>query len=68
ALVDALVDGGELARSGPWLHLPSHTVNLDARDEVLAQQLLPLLHAGRFDPPWVRDMARDTGVAEDNVR
>ncbi|MCO1373164.1 selenocysteine-specific translation elongation factor [Burkholderia multivorans] len=68
ALVDALVDGGELARSGPWLHLPSHTVNLDTRDEALAQQLLPLLHAGRFDPPWVRDMARDTGVAEDNVR
>ncbi|WP_321847784.1 selenocysteine-specific translation elongation factor [Burkholderia diffusa] len=68
ALVDALVDGGEVARSGPWLHLPSHAVSFDAREEALAQQLLPLIHAGRFDPPWVRDLARDTGAAEDAVR
>ncbi|WP_310728060.1 selenocysteine-specific translation elongation factor, partial [Burkholderia multivorans] len=33
--------------------LDALAVWLDARDEVLAQQLLPLLHAGRFDPPWV---------------
>ncbi|WP_269506333.1 selenocysteine-specific translation elongation factor [Burkholderia sp. IMCC1007] len=68
ALVDALVAGGDVARSGPWLHLPSHSVSFDARDEALAQQLLPLIHAGRFDPPWVRDLARDTGAAEDAVR
>ncbi|WDR99045.1 selenocysteine-specific translation elongation factor [Burkholderia ambifaria] len=68
ALVDALVDGGEVARSGPWLHLPSHSVSFDAREEALARQLLPLIHAGRFDPPWVRDLARDTGTAEEAVR
>ncbi|QVN22238.1 selenocysteine-specific translation elongation factor [Burkholderia pyrrocinia] len=68
ALVDALVGGGEVARSGPWLHLPSHSVSLDSREEALTQKLLPLIHAGRFDPPWVRDLARDTGAAEDAVR
>ncbi|RQZ41218.1 selenocysteine-specific translation elongation factor [Burkholderia sp. Bp9090] len=68
ALVDALVDGGEVARSGPWLHLPSHSVSFDAREEALAGQLLPLIHAGRFDPPWVRDLARDTGAQEEAVR
>ncbi|RQU20116.1 selenocysteine-specific translation elongation factor [Burkholderia cenocepacia] len=68
ALVDALVSGGEVVRSGPWLHLPSHSVSLDPREEALARQLLPLIHAGRFDPPWVRDLARDTGTAEDAVR
>lgn len=68
ALVDALVEGGDAARSGPWLHLPSHTVNLDAREEALAQTLLPLIRAGRFDPPWVRDLAGETGTAEETVR
>ncbi|RQZ99985.1 selenocysteine-specific translation elongation factor [Burkholderia cenocepacia] len=68
ALVDALVSGGEVVRSGPWLHLPSHSVSLEPREEALARQLLPLIHAGRFDPPWVRDLARDTGAAEDAVR
>ncbi|MBJ9962774.1 selenocysteine-specific translation elongation factor [Burkholderia seminalis] len=68
ALVDALVGGGEVARSGPWLHLPSHSVSLEPREEALARQLLPLIQAGRFDPPWVRDLARDTGAAEDAVR
>ena len=68
ALVDALVEGGDAARSGPWLHLPSHTVNLDAREEALAQTLLPLIREGRFDPPWVRDLARETGAAEEAVR
>ncbi|MGS0891600.1 selenocysteine-specific translation elongation factor [Burkholderia stagnalis] len=68
ALVDALVEGGEVSRSGPWLHLPSHAVSFDAREEALARQLLPLIHAGRFDPPWVRDLARDAGAAEDAVR
>ncbi|MCA3890014.1 MAG: SelB C-terminal domain-containing protein, partial [Burkholderia sp.] len=46
----------------------THSVSLEPRDEALAQQLLPLIHAGRFDPPWVRDLARDTGAAEDAVR
>ncbi|WP_323119755.1 selenocysteine-specific translation elongation factor [Burkholderia alba] len=68
ALIDASIAGGEIARSGPWLHLPSHAVSLDAREEALAQRLLPLVAAGRYDPPWVRDLAAATGNAEDLVR
>lgn len=68
ALVDALVAGGEVVRSGPWLHLPSHAVSFDAREEALARQLLPLVQAGRFDPPWVRDLGSATGAGEEPVR
>lgn len=68
AAVDALVADGSIARSGPWLHLPSHSVTLDAKEETLAAQLRPLIAAGRFDPPWVRDLARETRQPEDHVR
>jgi selenocysteine-specific elongation factor len=68
ALVDEMVAGNEIARSGPWLHLPGYTVNLDADETLLAGRLLPLLAQGRYDPPWVRDLAALTGVPEDRVR
>ena len=68
ALVDALVADGRVARSGPWLHLPSHAVMLDAREEVLAARLRPLLAQGHYDPPWVRDLARETREDEETVR
>jgi selenocysteine-specific elongation factor len=68
ALVNALVEEGRVARSGPWLHLPSHAVTLDAREEALAMRLRPLLAQGRYDPPWVRDLARETRENEETVR
>ncbi|WP_427183692.1 selenocysteine-specific translation elongation factor [Bordetella bronchialis] len=68
ALVADLLQDGTIARNGPWLHLAGHAVQLEAEEEELAQRLLPLLHAGRYDPPWVRDLARGLGVPEDRVR
>ncbi|WP_310632810.1 selenocysteine-specific translation elongation factor [Paraburkholderia sp.] len=68
AAVDALVDEGRIARSGPWLHLPSHAVTLDAQEEALAARLMPLIAQGRYDPPWVRDLARETQESEEKVR
>jgi selenocysteine-specific elongation factor len=68
ALVEALIADGEVMRSGPWLHLPSHVVSFDAREEALAAQLLPQVLEGRYDPPWVRDLAAATGAAEEAVR
>jgi selenocysteine-specific elongation factor len=68
ALIDALVEEGAVKRSGPWLHLPHHAVSLDASEAALAAQLLPLLEQGRFDPPWVRDLANVTQTPEDKVR
>ncbi|AIO56437.1 selenocysteine-specific translation elongation factor [Burkholderia mallei] len=68
ALTDALIAEGAIVRSGPWLHLPSHAVSFDAAEEALAGRLLPLVAAGRYDPPWVRDHAAATLMAEDAVR
>jgi selenocysteine-specific elongation factor len=72
ALWRALVD--ELARErlvllrGAWLHLPQHSVTLSERDQTLARKLQPLITAGRFDPPWVRDLAAAVHEPEDRVR
>ena len=68
ALVDALVMQGTVARSGAWLHLPEHRVALDASEEALAAKLLPLIAQGRFDPPWVRDLASEIHEPEEKVR
>lgn len=68
AAVDALIEAGRIARSGPWLHLPSHAVTLDANEEALAARLMPLIAQGRYDPPWVRDLAREAREPEERVR
>jgi selenocysteine-specific elongation factor len=68
ASIDALVAGGAVVRSGAWLNLPEHTVSLDTSEQALAATLLPLIAQGRFDPPWVRDLARATHEPEDKVR
>jgi selenocysteine-specific elongation factor len=68
AVVDSLVEAGRIARSGPWLHLPSHAVRLDADEEALAALLTPLIAQGGYDPPWVRDLARETRQPEEKVR
>ena len=68
ALIDELVREQRLQRSGAWLHLPEHVVTLSAADELLARKLAPLLAAGRFDPPWVRDLAATVHEPEERVR
>jgi selenocysteine-specific elongation factor len=68
ALVDAATSRDEIVRSGPWLHLPSHVVTLDAAEQSLADALVPAIAKGRFDPPWVRDLATTHAVPEERVR
>jgi selenocysteine-specific elongation factor len=68
ALVDSSVDEKMIARSGPWLHLPAHSVTLDDAERALADVLLSSIARGRFDPPWVRDLARAHDVDEERVR
>ena len=43
-------------------------MTLDAADQALAATLLPPIEAGRFDPPWVRDLANAQRVPEERVR
>ena len=59
---------GALIASGPWLHLPSHQVRLTEQEERLKAKLWPLLEEGRFDPPWVRDLARALAIDEAQMR
>jgi selenocysteine-specific elongation factor len=68
AVLDDLQRDGRVVRNGPWLHLPGHTATLAPDESALAGRLLPLLAAGAFDPPWVRDLARTLSEPEDHVR
>jgi selenocysteine-specific elongation factor len=68
ALIDTLVAQERVLKSGPWLHLPAHSVSLDGNEQALATRLLPLLAEGRYDPPWVRTLAAAVHRQEDEVR
>ena len=68
ALVAELLAAGRLAAARAWLHLPEHQASLAAGDRDLFDVLKPLLDAQPFGPPRVRDVARDSGTAEDVVR
>jgi len=68
AVIDSLLRDGAILRSGPWLHLAGHVVTLSDREQLLAQQLLPVLVAARFDPPWVRELAQTLAAPEEQVR
>ena len=68
ALIVKLAHDGSIVRSDPWVHLPVHSVTLSDRENALAAKLQPLIAAGRFNPPWVRDLAGTVNAAEDAVR
>jgi len=68
AIIEEWVAQGGIARNGPWLHLPEHRVTLSPSERTLAQRVVPLLQAAEFDPPWVRDIARDLRVTEPQLR
>jgi selenocysteine-specific elongation factor len=68
ALLESLMASSQIESSGPWLHLPGHRVRLTEAEEALKGKLWPLLETGRFDPPWVRDLAREAGEDEASVR
>src|SRR3569833_1379528 len=67
-LVADLARDGAIVRSAPWIHLPGHSVALSANETALAAKLAPLIEAGRFNPPWVRDLAGTIKAPEDEVR
>jgi len=68
ALVDELARERRVLPGGAWLHLPEHSVTLSESDRTLARKLQPLIAAGRFDPPWVRDLASAVHEPEERVR
>jgi selenocysteine-specific elongation factor len=68
ALLQDLLDDGSVQRVGAWWRLPGHDHAPPERERLLLERVLPQLHAGGFDPPWVRTLAADFGLAEDDVR
>ncbi|QJR09286.1 Selenocysteine-specific elongation factor [Usitatibacter rugosus] len=68
ALAASLLEEGRVARSGPWWHLPTHSIRLTEREEQLARAILPRLDAEGVDPTWVRDHAKAVGAPEHEVR
>src|SRR5262245_19758284 len=68
AVASSLQAAGKLAHSGPWWHRPAHRAEFTARDKTLSEAMLPLLEAGEYDPPWVRDLAKKLRAPEQDVR
>jgi selenocysteine-specific elongation factor len=67
-LIDELLAEGRLARRGAFLALPSHKAELNRDEQVKWERIKPLLMASPYGPPRVRDIARDTGLPEGEVR
>jgi selenocysteine-specific elongation factor len=68
ALVAALVGDGALARRGAAIHLPGHAAALPEYEERLWARIRRRLDETGFDPPWVRDLARELAVSESAAR
>lgn len=68
ALLHDLQASGALQRQGAWWRLPGHDRAPAEPERALLQRLVPLLHAGGFDPPWVRTLATQVDTGEDEVR
>jgi selenocysteine-specific elongation factor len=68
AVVDELLQRQAVQRSGQWLHLPEHRAVLSDREQQLARKLQLAIIAGRFDPPWVRELAATMQASDDEVR
>jgi selenocysteine-specific elongation factor len=67
-VIDELVQSQSVQRSGHWLRLPEHRSTLSDREQQLAQKLHSAIAAGRFDPPWVRNLALTVRAHDDEVR
>ena len=68
ALLDQEVSAKTIVVDGAFLRLPSHSLKLGAKDEVLWQKILADLRRERFKPPRVRDFADTYDTPEADVR
>ena len=60
---------GWLALEGAWVRLASHRIEISEAEEALWADIRPMLEgSARFRPPRVRDIARDLGRDEAEIR
>ncbi|QKO21150.1 selenocysteine-specific translation elongation factor [Rhodoferax sp. BAB1] len=67
-LQEHLISQQQIKRRNGFLHLPAHGEQLREADRIVAERALPMLQQGRFDPPWVRDIAGTARLPEAQVR
>ena len=58
----------ELVNVNGFIASVSHREKLDSRDRVIVERALPILLAGAFDPLWVRSLAVQLNVPEEQMR
>jgi selenocysteine-specific elongation factor len=68
ALLKALIEDGTVALHGAAIHLPGHAAALPEFEQRLWTRIRLRLDETRFDPPWVRDFARELSVPESAAR
>ncbi len=68
AAVESLIEARVVNRSGPWLHRPDHDIRLSDEEKRLAECVLPRIAARAFDPPWMRELACESGADESVMR
>ncbi|MES2162662.1 MAG: selenocysteine-specific translation elongation factor [Pseudomonadota bacterium] len=67
-LTETLIAAGQVKQRGRSLHLPGHSVELSEQEQAQVKPLLAALMEGAYDPPWVRDLSREHGMSEAEVR
>lgn len=67
-IIEELLEQSLLQRRGAFLALPTHTAELRKDQRVRWERIKPLLDERKFEPPRVRDIARETGIVEIEVR
>jgi selenocysteine-specific elongation factor len=68
ALIRAFVDDRTLALHGAAIHLPGHSAALPDFEQRLWGRIRLRLDDSGFEPPWVRDFARELSLPENAVR
>lgn len=59
---------GKVAQHGPFVALASHVASLSPEEAQRWETMRPLLAASPYEPPRVRDIARELGWVEKDVR
>ena len=64
----AQIAAKSLSLTGSFIHLPDHKVELTPTEKLIWEKVYPRLLEGRYDPPWVRDIASELAIPEEKVR
>ncbi len=67
-LLEGLIEEGLLQRQGVFLHRPSHKAELSPAEKNLWRSIAPSLMENPFNPPRVRDIAKQTNIPETEIR